>query len=233
MSTIATILICQVVMLAIVLGLLLTQIDGIGQGLEKQIRLAGDRLDRVLERNWKEEDRAPGEQTLFLQGKMIPANAPVTIEYIRDVIRSNGYEPKTPDLERCPTDVMFLVNDLIFRVNTNRLPYLALELGFAFDVKNMDLDLLYKSAREISDSMFVVKVSVREDTGVLLFQAEAYFDTVAYLFNNFRLLLNLTVEASERHRLSYDRMRVESAKAVEDIISSAFHKGAPNGQSPN
>lgn len=70
----------------------------------------------------------------------------------------------------------------------------------------------YQAGAGDSDSMYVAKVAVAEQAGTLLFQAEFYCDTVAYLYNNSRFFMDLLMEASERHRLVYERLRLESEK---------------------
>ena len=211
MNTIAIVIICQVALLAIVWGLLSDKMGNIHLDVNKQldaIQSGIDRVgDRVVDNSW---------------------NEPVTVESLREVIRSNGYTPDEPFEGADPTLVTFKVKDLIVRINAGHLPYLAFQLGFTLDMKDMDIELLHKASREVSDAMYLAKVSVTEDPGCIDFGSEVYCDSLAYLRDNFGRFLNIPFEAHERHRIAYARLREESKKAVEDMIASAFHKDHPD-----
>ena len=211
MNTIAIVIICQVALLVIVWGLLSDKMGNIHLDVNKQLDTIQSGIERV-------GDRVVDKSR----------NEPVTVESLRDVIRSNGYTPEEPVEEGDSTSVAFKVKDLFVRINASHLPFLSFQLGFTLDMRAMDVELLHRASREVSDSMYLAKVSVTEDPGAVVFQSEAYCDSLAYLRDNFERFLSIPFEAHEHHRNAYQRMLEESNKVVEDMVASAFHKDHPD-----
>lgn len=151
------------------------------------------------------------------------ARGPVTIESVRGVLRENGYRPTGPDAEPNERQLLtFNIEDTKFHVDVTRLPFLVLELGYSLDPAEEDIDLLNRAAYEVTSGIFIGKAIILGEGQAVVFQAEMLCDTEAHLKDNFRRYMDIVIETRRRFYDTYQKMREEKKKVVEDIMKSAF-----------
>ena len=151
------------------------------------------------------------------------ARGPVTVESVRDVLRENGYRPTGPDAEPNERQLLtFNIEDTKFHVDVTRLPFLVLELGYSLDPAEEDIDLLNRAAYEVTSGIFIGKAIILGEGQAVVFQAEMLCDTEAHLRDNFRRYMDIVIETRRRFYDTYQKMREEKKKVVEDIMKSAF-----------
>lgn len=151
------------------------------------------------------------------------ARGPVTVESVRGVLRENGYRPTGPDAEPNERQLLtFNIEDTKFHVDVTRLPFLVLELGYSLDPAEDDIDLLNRAAYEVTSGIFIGKAIILGEGQAVVFQAEMLCDTEAHLKDNFRRYMDIVIETRRRFFVTYQKMREEKKKVVEDIMNSAF-----------
>ena len=151
------------------------------------------------------------------------ARGPVTVESVRGVLRENGYRPTGPDAEPNERQLLtFNIEDTKFHVDVTRLPFLVLELGYSLDPAEDDIDLLNRAAYEVTSGIFIGKAIILGEGQAVVFQAEMLCDTEAHLKDNFRRYMDIVIETRRRFFDTYQKMREEKKKVVEDIMKSAF-----------
>ena len=151
------------------------------------------------------------------------ARGPVTVESVRGVLRENGYRPTGPDAEPNERQLLtFNIEDTKFNVDVTRLPFLILELGYSLDPAEEDIDLLNRAAYEVTSGIFIGKAIILGEGQAVVFQAEMLCDTEAHLRDNFRRYMDIVIETRRRFYDTYQKMREEKKKVVEDIMKSAF-----------
>ena len=151
------------------------------------------------------------------------ARGPVTVESVRGVLRENGYRPTGPDAEPNERQLLtFNIEDTKFHVDVTRLPFLVLELGYSLDPAEDDIDLLNRAAYEVTSGIFIGKAIILGEGQAVVFQAEMLCDTEAHLKDNFRRYMDIVIETRRRFFDTYQKMREEKKKVVEDIMNSAF-----------
>jgi hypothetical protein len=151
------------------------------------------------------------------------ARGPVTLESVRGVLRENGYRPTGPDAEPNERQLLtFNIDDTKFHVDVTRLPFLILEVGYSLDPAEDDIDLLNRSAYEVTSGIFIGKAIILGEGQAVVFQAEMLCDTEAHLKDNFRRYMDIVIETRRRFYDTYQKMREEKKKVVDDIMKSAF-----------
>lgn len=151
------------------------------------------------------------------------ARGPVTVESVRGVLRENGYRPTGPDAEPNERQLLtFNIEDTKFHVDVTRLPFLVLELGYSLDPAEEDIDLLNRAAYEVTSGIFIGKAIILGEGQAVVFQAEMLCDTEAHLKDSFLRYMDIVIETRRRFYDTYQKMREEKKKVVEDIMKSAF-----------
>lgn len=151
------------------------------------------------------------------------ARGPVTLESVRGVLRENGYRPTGPDAEPNERQLLtFNIEDTKFHVDVTRLPFLILEVGYSLDPAEDDIDLLNRAAYEVTSGIFIGKAIILGEGQAVVFQAEMLCDTEAHLKDNFRRYMDIVIETRRRFYDTYQKMREEKKKVVDDIMKSAF-----------
>lgn len=171
------------------------------------------------------EDKAsvPAPMTCVANLASGEARGPVTVESVRGVLRENGYRPTGPDAEPNERQLLtFNIEDTKFHVDVTRLPFLILEVGYSLDPAEDDIDLLNRAAYEVTSGIIIGKAIVLGEGQAVVFQAEMLCDTEAHLKDNFRRYMDIVIETRRRFYDTYQKMREEKKKVVEDIMKSAF-----------
>ena len=147
------------------------------------------------------------------------AKKPLNTESVRIALRYNGFSPEVSgtNLDDWQT-VRFKVEDTFFRIDTSRLPYLTLELGFRMG-KDEDIDLMDRAAREVTTGIFVGKVNILrgEVESAVDFQADFIADSYIYFRDNFKEYLNIVIETHKRFFDTYNNLKEEKKKELEQV----------------
>ena len=171
----------------------------------------------------EEKAKAQVPVTAEVKSDSVESKGPVTVESVRAVLRDNGFHPEGPDANSDNRQVLvFNIEDTRFHVDVTRLPFLTLELGYLMDPTEEDIDLLYRTAYEVTSGIFVGKAVILGEGQAVVFQVEMLCDTETHLRDNFRRYLDIVIETRRRFYDTYQKMREEKKKAVEDIMNSAF-----------
>lgn len=145
---------------------------------------------------------------------------PLGIESVRTAIRFNGFTPEITDthLDEWQT-VKFKIGDTQFRVDTSRLPFLTLDLGYSLDQEKEDAALLERAAAEVTAGIFIGKAYVLGGGQAVVFNAEFLCDSYLSLRDNFKKYLDIVIETQKRFFETYNRLKEEKRRAQEDILS--------------
>jgi hypothetical protein len=139
---------------------------------------------------------------------------------VRTAIRYNGFSPEIIDthLDEWQT-VKFKIGDTQFRVDTSRLPFLTLDLGYSLDQEKEDAALLERAAAEVTVGIFIGKAYVLGGGQAVVFNAEFLCDSYLSLRDNFKKYLDIVIETQKRFFETYNRLKEEKRRAQEDILS--------------
>ena len=186
-------------------------------GLQQKVGSLQKTMDESLVRIMFLEDKAKTAFDKKEQDEV--AKKPLNTESVRIALRYNGFSPEVSgtDLDDWQT-VRFKVEDTFFRIDTSRLPFLTLELGFRMD-KEEDVDLMYRAAREVTAGIFVGKVNIfrGEEESAAVFQADFIADNYLYFRDNFKEYLNIVIETHKRFFETYNNLREEKAKELDQV----------------
>ena len=186
--------------------------------LQQQQKDSNNRITRL-----EDKAGAPAPMTCVVNPASGEARGPVTVESVRGVLRENGYRPTGPDAELNERQLLtFNIEDTKFHVDVTRLPFLILEVGYSLDPAEDDIDLLNRAAYEVTSGIIIGKAIVLGEGQAVVFQAEMLCDTEAHLKDNFRRYMDIVIETRRRFYDTYQKMREEKKKVVEDIMKSAF-----------
>ncbi|MBR5175074.1 MAG: hypothetical protein IKW89_03975 [Bacteroidales bacterium] len=140
----------------------------------------------------------------------------LSIESVRIALRYNGY---SPDINGTNLDdwqiVNFKIEDTLFRIDTSRLPFLTLELGYRLDPEKEDVELLRRAAAEVTGGIFIAKVNIHGEGQGVVFCAEFICDNYIHLRDNLKRYLEIVIEAQRRFFDTYEKMKTEKQKVLE------------------
>ena len=139
------------------------------------------------------------------------AGKPVTMDSVCTALRHNGFSPEIPDKNDSHM-VHFKINDTSFRIDTSRLPFLVLELGYSLDPAEEDVELMRRAAAEITTGIFIGKVNILSDGQAVVFTAEWLCDSYTQLRDTFNRYMDVVLEARKRYFESYKKMKEEKNK---------------------
>ncbi len=207
-------------------GLLRFRIDT----LQQQLKNSESRISRIEEKTNAAPAVADGAKTDNGESK-----TPLTVDSVRRALRENGFRPEGPDTDAGDRQlVVFNIENTRFHVDVTRLPFITLELGYSMDPLKEDIDLLYRAAYEVTAGVFVGKAVILGEGQAVVFQAEMMCDSYTHLKDNFRRYLDIVIETHRRFYDTYQKMKEEKKRAVEDIMNSAFNaNGKENGERRN
>lgn len=144
------------------------------------------------------------------------AKKPVTIESVRTAIRYNGYSPEIVDTHLDDWQIVkFKINDTLFRIDTSRLPFLTMELGYRLNPEEEEVELMRRAAADVSEGIFIAKVNIHGDGNAVVFNVEFICDNYLHFRNNFKQYLEIIIEAHKRFFDTYERMKDEKKKVIE------------------
>ena len=186
-------------------------------GLQQKVGSLQKTMDESLVRLMLLEDKAKTAFDGKVQNEV--AKKPLNTESVRIALRYNGFSPEVSgtNLDDWQT-VRFKVEDTFFRIDTSRLPYLTLELGFRMG-KDEDIDLMDRAAREVTTGIFVGKVNILrgEVESAVDFQADFIADSYIYFRDNFKEYLNIVIETHKRFFDTYNNLKEEKKKELEQV----------------
>ena len=186
-------------------------------GLQQKVESIQKTMDESLVRIMLLEDRVKSSADKVEEKEV--AKKPLNTESVRIALRYNGFSPEVSgtNLDDRQT-VRFKVEDTFFRIDSSRLPYLTLELGFRMGQEE-DINLMYQAAREVTAGIFVGKVNILrgEEESAVIFQAEFIADGYFYFRNNFKEYLNIVIETHKRFFDTYNNLKEEKAKELEQV----------------
>lgn len=196
-------------------------------GLLQKVDSIQKTMDESLVRIMLLEDKA--KTSIDKMEEKEVAKKPLNTESVRIALRYNGFSPEISgtSLDDWQT-VRFKVEDTFFRIDTSRLPFLTLELGFRMGQEE-DIDLMYRAAREVTAGIFVGKVNILrgEEESAVVFQAEFIADSYLYFRDNFKEYLNIVIETHKRFFEVYNGLKDEKKKQLEhmDRVMTQMHPG--------
>ena len=202
-----------------------SDIDRLGQKVGSLQKTMDDTLVRIMFL----EDKAKSSSLEKEEEKAV-VKKPLNLESVRIALRYNGFSPEisSTNLEDWQT-VRFKIDDTFFRIDTSRLPYLTLDLGFRMNNKEEDLDLMYQAARDVTTGIFVGKVNILrgEEESAVVFQAEFIADNYLYFRDHFKEYLNIVIETHKRFFEVYNDLKEEKKKQLElvDQVMTQMHPG--------
>ena len=186
-------------------------------GLRQKVDSVQKQMDESLVRIMFLEDKAKSTTDKVEEKEVI--KKPLNLESVRIALRYNGFSPEiqSTNLDDWQT-VKFKIEGTPFRIDTSRLPFLTLDMGFRMG-KEEDIDLMYRVAREVTTGIFVGKVSIlrSEEESAVLFQAEFIADGYLYFRDNFKQYLDIVIETQKRFFDIYNKLKEEKAKELEQV----------------
>ena len=166
------------------------------------------RLEEAAKKHQCEADKEEAEKEV--------AKKPVTIESVRIALRYNGYSPEIVDTYLDDWQIVkFKINDTLFRIDTSRLPFLTLELGYKLNPEEEEVELMRRAAAEVSAGIFIAKVNIHGDGNAVVFNVEFICDNYLHLREYFKQYLEIIIEAHKRFFETYDKMKEEKKKLLE------------------
>lgn len=148
-------------------------------------------------------------------------DGPVTREAVEDALRYHhltveAFDPDEPAMAR------FSYRDIRYRINTERLPYLFMEVGFSIDPEEDDIDFLMQVAQDITYGMYIVKVMVSPKEKYFVYQVDFIADTYRSLRDNLRNYLDLLLDARRQFGEKYRRRLDEQKQAASDALQNTL-----------
>lgn len=175
-------------------------------------------MDGTLVRVMRLEDTAKKHQTEADKEEEDKefAKKPVTIESVRTALRYNGYSPEIVDTHLDDWQIVkFKINETLFRIDTSRLPFLIMELGYRLNPVDEQVELMRRAAAEVSAGIFIAKVNILENGQAVVFNVEFISDSYHHLRDNFRQYLEIIIEAHKRFFETYDMLKEEREKILQ------------------
>lgn len=168
--------------------------------------------------NWWE---ARTQSRLFAEKakKEAVAQEPLNMDSVKSVLQSNGYTPEPPSTDLDEREaVRFKIGDTFFRIDTSRLPYLTLDLGYGLD-KDDDIDLMYKAAWEVMAGIYVGKINILrgEDASAVIFEADIIASNYTWFRDNFKQYLDIVIETRKRFYDVYGRLKEEKKEQMGQV----------------
>lgn len=148
-------------------------------------------------------------------------DSPVTRESVVTALKYHHFtvEDFNPDE---PAIVRFSYRNVHYRINTERLPYLFMEVGFSIDPEEDDIDFLMQVAQDITYGMYIVKVMVSPKEKYFVYQVDFIADTYRSLRNNLRNYLDLLLDARRQFGEKYRRRLDEQKQVANDALQTAL-----------
>ena len=197
-------------------------------GLQQKVDSLQKKMDDSLVRLMFLEDKAKAVSDKKEDKEVV--KKPLNAESVRIALRYNGFSPEIVDthLDDWQT-VRFKVEETFFRIDTARLPFMTLEMGFRMG-KDEDVDLMERAAREVTAGIFVGKANVLrgEEESAIVFQADFIADTYLYFRDNFKEYLNIVIETHKRFFNTYNNLKEEKKKELDQVdrVISQVRSGA-------
>ena len=197
-------------------------------GLQQKVDSLQKKMDDSLVRLMFLEDKAKAVSDKKEEKEV--AKKPLNAESVRIALRYNGFSPEIVDthLDDWQT-VRFKVEETFFRIDTARLPFMTLEMGFRMG-KDEDVDLMERAAREVTAGIFVGKANVLrgEEESAIVFQADFIADSYLYFRDNFKEYLNIVIETHKRFFNTYNNLKEEKKKELDQVdrVISQVRSGA-------
>jgi len=166
------------------------------------------RLEEAAKKPQGETDKSEAEKDV--------AKKPVTIESVRTALRYNGYSPEIIDTHLDDWQIVkFKINETLLRIDTSRIPFLTLELGYRLNPEEEEIELMRRAAEEVSAGIFIAKVNIHGDGQAVVFNVEFICDNYLHLRDNLKQYLEIIIEAHKRFFETYDKMKEEKKKVLE------------------
>lgn len=145
---------------------------------------------------------------------------PVTIESVRTALRYNGISPEILDTHD-PSSVRFSFNELKYRLNLERLPFVSIQLIFGID-KEDDADLMKEVAQQVSLRSYGASVFVIPEDSCYFISMDFYADTYLYLRNNIRFFLGAVENTCRYFHERYGEFKEQKKKSSQEAINTAL-----------
>lgn len=187
--------------------------------LTKEVRGINDTLNRLVYKM-----PAPQEAT-EKQGTAVAVpeeeiSKPVTIESVRTALRYNGISPEILDTHD-PSNVRFSFNELMYRLNLERLPFVGIQLIFGIDEED-DADLMKEAAQFVSLRSYGTSVFVIPEDSCYFISMDFYADSYIYLRNNIRFFLGAVENTCRYFHNRYGELKEQKKKSSQEAINTAL-----------
>ncbi len=148
-------------------------------------------------------------------------DGPVSRESVEEALRYHHFAIEDSDPDE-PAIVHFSYRNVHYRINTERLPYLFMEVGFSIDPEEDDIDFLMQVAQDITYGMYIVKVMVSPKEKYFVYQVDFIADTYRSLRDNLRNYLDLLLDARRQFGEKYCRRLDEQKQAANDALQTTL-----------
>ena len=136
-------------------------------------------------------------------------NEPLTVEKISDALRMEGYFPEVDE-----EGVRFKIQGESYRIDTGRLPLLFFVKRYSIDPNDIDVDILREAVRLMSDSLIMVKATIRDDEKGISFYVAAQDRNYESFRANVNFYLHILEDSQRKTSEEYHRLMDEKREAT-------------------
>lgn len=147
-------------------------------------------------------------------------DGPVTRESVVAALRYHQYNVEDPDPDD-PEDVHFSYQGVWYRIKTNKLPYLSIEACYRIDEEE-NVDFVMQVAREITYTMYIIKVMVYPEDKIYVYQVDLIADTYLPFRDSLRKYLDVLLHARSEFRQKYDQKVEEQKQASNEVLQNTL-----------
>ena len=149
------------------------------------------------------------------------AGQPVTRQSVMTALRHLGFSPEVSDKDS-PDLVYFKIDDTSYRIDTSRLPFLTLELGFGIDPAEEDIESMSRAAVEVTAGIFIGKVNVLGEGKAVVFTAEWICDSYVQLRDTLSRYIDVVNESHRHFAEAYNKQKNEKSRKEAELASKVF-----------
>lgn len=219
METVLILTFAAIAIIFLVLWLISYSRDESYGQLTKEVRGINDTLNRLVYK-MPSPQVASEKQGAAVDVPEAEISKPVTIESVRTALRYNGISPEILDTHD-PSNVRFSFNELKYRLNLERLPFVGIQLIFGIDEED-DADLMKEAAQFVSLRSYGTSVFVIPEDSCYFISMDFYADSYLYLRNNIRFFLGAVENTCQYFHNRYGELKEQKEKSSQEAINTAL-----------
>lgn len=148
-------------------------------------------------------------------------DGPFTRESIVAALRYHHFNVEDPDSDD-PENVHFCYQDEWYRIKADKLPFLSIESGFRFDPEDENVNFIMQVSREITYSMYIIKVLVSPENRIYVYQVDFIADSYLSFRDSLLKYLEVLLNARREFRKKYDQKLEEQKQASNEILQNTL-----------